>query len=219
LIRRLYDAKAVSDLDFANSRSNWFIITAPDQAIENICKEIILPENSALIHTSGSTSLETMMYAAASSYGVLYPFQTFTKGSQTDLSKVPILIEASNKGLDKSLMKLAKKISKRVIRSNSNQRKRLHLAGIFASNFTNHMLTLAEDIATKSGFPKDIVYPLIIETINKAMQIGASEAQTGPARRGDLNTIENHQILLENELNTSEIYKVLTRSIQDKYHE
>ena len=130
-----------------------------------------------------------------------------------------MLVEASDKELDKSILKLAKKISKRVIKCNSDQRKQIHLAGVFASNFTNHMLNLAEDIAIKAGFSQDIVYPLVIETINKAMQIGAKSAQTGPARRGDYSTLENHQRLLDNELNTFEIYQVISQSIQDKFQE
>lgn len=217
LVSRLYNAKTTTDLDFSNSSSNWFFLTVPDHAIEDICKEIILPEESALIHTSGSTPMDALLYAAAGEYGVFYPFQTFTKGKKLDLHDTPLLLEASSKELLNALKRLARKVSNNVIQCTTNQRQHLHLAGVFTSNFTNYMLTIAREIAATQKFSKDIVYPLLVETINKALEIGPEAAQTGPAKRGDLNTLDNHHNLLDNDANTSEIYKIVSRSILDKY--
>ena len=56
--------------------------------------------------------------------------------------------------------------------------------------------------------------PLIKETAEKIQSLSPSEAQTGPAIRKDYETIEKHIDFLTNE-NQKEIYKILTKSIQN----
>ena len=58
------------------------------------------------------------------------------------------------------------------------------------------------------------VQPLIKETAEKIQSLSPSEAQTGPAIRKDYETIEKHIDFLTNE-NQKEIYKILTKSIQN----
>ena len=57
LTGRLYQAEVKATLDFSTSPSTIFIIAASDDAIQDIAREIILPEEAYLIHTSGSQPL------------------------------------------------------------------------------------------------------------------------------------------------------------------
>ena len=217
LVKRLYNASISNSLDFSDSNCNWFILATPDSAIEEVAREIALPDNSLIIHTSGSTPIEILNYSAAEELGVFYPFQSFTKGKKLDLKSVPILIEGSSKDVERKLSAPGKKISSKVLLCNSADRAYLHLAGVFASNFTNHMITRGQDIAQQHGFSRELLYPLIAETINKALQIGSENAQTGPARRQDVPTLEHHIKMLEEYEGLQEIYDLLSKDILNKY--
>jgi predicted short-subunit dehydrogenase-like oxidoreductase (DUF2520 family) len=219
LIDKLYQAHLNLTLDFSTSKSQIFIIAASDDSIQGIAQNITLPENAILVHTSGSQPLSLLRYAPTPNTGVLYPLQTFTKDKKIELREVPFFIESENSATEKVLMSMAKAISKKVFKISSTERKALHVAAVFASNFTNHMLTIARDIADKHNVNFEFLKPLIIETINKSLAIGPEKAQTGPAKRGDLEILDSHMQFLEHEEAIAEIYKVISQHIVDRYSE
>ena len=112
------------------------------------------------------------------------------------------------------LEKVATAISDNVHAINSHQRKALHVAAVFVNNFTNYLYQLGNEICIENHVPFDILKPLILETAEKLLTFSPKEAQTGPAKRNDVSTIEAHESFLSNE-NQSTIYKILTQSIQN----
>src|SRR5687768_8438121 len=142
LVEKLYEAKVCDSLDFSLSKSRIFIIAVSDDSIKDIAEEIVLPQNSILVHTSGSQPLSVLGPASTLNIGVLYPLQTFTQNRKIDLREVPFFIESENAATEKVLMSMGKAISKKVYKISSEDRRSLHVAAVFASNFTNHMLTL-----------------------------------------------------------------------------
>jgi predicted short-subunit dehydrogenase-like oxidoreductase (DUF2520 family) len=217
LVDKLYQAQIISSLDFTASKSKIFIIASSDDSIQDIAEEITLPQNSILVHTSGSQPLSILGYASSLNIGVLYPLQTFTKNRKVEFKEVPFFIESENAATEKILMTMAKAISKRVYKISSEERKALHVAAVFASNFTNHMLTLAKDIASDNKIDFELLKPLIVETINKSLTIGPENAQTGPAKRGDLEILDKHMEFLGKEETIAEIYKIISQDIVDRY--
>lgn len=219
LVKRLYNADHTSSLDFKESSSHVFIICIPDDAIEEVAKEIIIPEHAILLHTSGNTEMNILEYSATSNYGVFYPLQTFSKNKKLSFTEIPILLESSNKDTYKIIEKIAKSISENTYKVNSQQRKRVHIAAVFASNFVNHLLSLSEEILRKQNLDFDILKPLIIEQVTKSLNIDPENAQTGPAYRKDFKTLDNHVEILQNEYSEElvDIYKMLTQSIIDHY--
>jgi predicted short-subunit dehydrogenase-like oxidoreductase (DUF2520 family) len=91
------------------------------------------------------------------------------------------------------------------------------VAAVFAANFTNHMLSISRDIMTHSKLDFDWLKPLIAEAINKSLAIGPGEAQTGPARRGDLEILDRHLEFLQYDEPLAEIYKIVSQHILDRY--
>ncbi|MBS1488057.1 MAG: DUF2520 domain-containing protein [Bacteroidetes bacterium] len=219
LTERLYQAEVKATLDFSTSQSAVFIIAVNDDSIREVAREIILPEKALLAHSSGSVPLDELQFAATSDIGVFYPLQTFSKTKKIDFQSVPIFIESANSETEKILTTLAKAISHQVKRITSEERKALHVAAVFASNFTNHMLALGEVIAQKNNLDFEWLKPLITETINKCLQTSPREAQTGPARRGDLETLEKHMAFLHDDPHVAEIYQLISQHIIDQYHE
>lgn len=217
LTERLYQAEVKSSLDFSSSSSRLFIISVNDDAIQDIAQDIVLPPDSIVVHTSGSQTMGVLGYTGTENIGVFYPLQTFTKTQKVDFKEIPILIESENSDTERILMKMGKAISKKVYKVSSQNRKSMHVAAVFASNFTNHMITIAQEILEAKGLDLELLKPLIVETINKSLAIGPEQAQTGPAKRGDLEILDKHIEFLQSDEKISEIYRVISQHILDKY--
>lgn len=216
LVTKLYNAEATDSLDFSNSHADVFIIAIKDEAIREVADNLVLPSSEAIVaHTSGSISIEALGYTIQH-YGCFYPLQSFVKSRQVDFKEIPIFIEASNSTTKNTLTHLAKSITKKVAYFDSKQRKALHVSGVFASNFLNHILTIAKQIAKKHKIDFQLLTPLIVETVNKSFALGPESAQTGPAARGDLEVLEDHLMFLQDDEALQNIYKLLSQHILDQ---
>ncbi len=206
-------------LDFNKITDDWStlaeadlcIIAVSDDAIATVSEQIPY-KNKLVVHTSGAISLEIL--ASNNRKGVFYPLQTFTKNKAVDFKIIPICIESQNASDYQLLQKVAQSISDSVFAINSEQRKALHLAAVFVNNFTNHLYKIGNDICIENNVPFEILKPLIQETAEKIMRLSPNEAQTGPAIRNDIETINAHLSFLSDE-NQKNIYKILTQSIQN----
>lgn len=189
--------------------SNLIIIAVTDSAIEEVAKKINA-KNSIIVHTSGSLNMN-ILKPYANNYGVIYPLQTLSKERKIKFSDIPLCIEGNYEGTTKSLTKFAKKLSKRVYEISSDKRLKLHLAAVFCSNFTNHLIGIAKEILEKEDISADILYPLIKETIEKAKQNNPFEVQTGPAVRENYQIMQTHLDMLSED--EREIYEVISSKI------
>lgn len=217
LANRLYEGQVKEDLDFSKSNADVIIIAVSDDAIEEVAKEVSLPENIILVHTSGSIALSELGYAATPNIGVFYPLQTFTKNQQVDFSTIPILIEGENRQTVDVLSSLSKTLTSNVNIISSAQRQQIHLAAVFASNFTNWMLTQSETILKDANLDFSLIHALIAQSINNAIQSGPDHSQTGPAKRADYEVLDKHMQLLESKPEHQELYKLVSQQILDNY--
>jgi len=188
-----------------------YLISISDDAIEEIITKIS-SFNGIIAHTSGSVP----MLKSAKRNAVFYPLQTFSKTQKVDFSEIPICIEAENEKDLKTLHKLGESISTKVFPITTEQRKTLHLAAVFACNFTNQLYRIAEKICEKDNISFEILHALIAETARKALQDSPKNVQTGPAKRGDQKTIDRHLSQL-NSSELKEIYTLITKSIQKEH--
>ena len=129
-------------------------------------------------------------------------------------SSFKLCLEAENENDYKTLELLAKTISNKVYNISSEQRKSLHVAAVFVSNFVNHMYVIGSDVCETNNVPFEVLQPLIQEVANKITTLSPKDAQTGPALRNDTKTIEKHIEFLKDS-NYQDIYKLLTQSIQN----
>jgi len=217
LVEKLYQATNKASLDFSLSPSRVFIIAVPDDAISEVAENITLPDHSFLIHTSGSQPLSLLGYASTPNIGVFYPLQTFSKAKKVDWRETPILLESDNAGTGKVLLEMARAISRKVRQVRSKDRKALHVAAVFASNFTTHMLTLSKEIMKENKLDFELLKPLIAETVNKCLSLGPENSLTGPAKRGDLEILDNHLEFLKTDEGLAEVYRVISQHIVDRY--
>ena len=187
-----------------------YIIAVSDDAIAKVSSKIS-SKKALVAHTSGSVSMDSLENQG--NKGVFYLLQSFSKTKDVNFDEIPFCIEAENNKDLKLLETLANSIGRKIYYINSEQRKRLHIAAVFVNNFTNHMYKIGEDICIKYNVPFEVLKPLIKETANKINELSPKDAQTGPAKRNDQETIHNHLDLLTD--NQQEIYQLLTKSIQN----
>lgn len=191
-----------------------YTIAVKDSALQDVIRQLtnlLKTKNDAplIVHTAGSMPL-SVFEGYAENGGVFYPMQTFSMEREVDFREIPLFIE----GKDKRIRELAESISEHVYELSSDDRKYLHLAAVFACNFTNHCYTLAAEVLEKKGLPFDVMLPLVDETARKVHELHPHEAQTGPAVRGDENVMNAQAALLDGR--NKEIYELLSKSIQER---
>lgn len=206
------NAQPIESLSQLSNNAELYIIAVPDDAIETIVNQFPF-KDKLVVHTSGSVNLDSFSKKQFQHFGILYPLQTFSKKIAVDFKHIPFCLEANTSANLKVIEKIAKQLSDKVYHVNSEQRKLLHLAAVFACNFSNNMYQIAYNICQQNQLNFDILKPLIVETANKIVNQIPLEAQTGPAKRNDVKTIEKHLALLDNQKKYQEIYRLVTENI------
>lgn len=212
ILAKKLDAQFTNNLSKLKS-SDLIIVCINDDAILSVLSQI---KNTAIVHTSGSIGLDVFKQKFTN-YGVFYPLQTFNKEIDINISEIPFCIEGNSLEFEKQLIKIAKALSNNVVKMNSQQRKQLHIAAVFACNFSNHMYSIADDLLAKKNIDFKILLPLIRKTNANLENYRPKEVQTGPAKRKDTAIIQEHiATIKENEI--KELYHKISDNII-KYHE
>lgn len=200
-------------LDTIPQNADVYIYAVRDEALAEVVAQVHVPERALHLHTSGTMPMSVFGEDKPHA-GIFYPFQTFSKAHLIeDFSTVPVFFEA--RGIDdvSAVYSLALTITSHVYEADQHDRERLHVAGVFANNFSNLMYTLAADILRDTHIPFSALLPLIDETAAKVHTLSPRDAQTGPARRGDENVMQHHLSLLTTD-DQREVYRLLSAMIQ-----
>lgn len=205
-------ARPTTDLATIEVQADVYIISVKDDVLAAVAAQLPPTLQGIVVHTAGSVDMAVLDEHAAD-YGVLYPLQTFSKAKAVDFATVPIAVEASDEAASVRLEALAGSLSRRVFRCDSKQRISLHVAAVFACNFTNHFYGIAADILNRYDLDFDLIRPLVLETAQKVMEHQPKDVQTGPAVRNDLRTMEKHLELLEADPALSRLYRLISERI------
>jgi predicted short-subunit dehydrogenase-like oxidoreductase (DUF2520 family) len=212
-------AIATDSLDFTScAPADLYLVCVTDAAVVELMRQARFPDGSRVAHTSGSLPL-AVVAAPTLRPGVFYPIQTFSKDQALDLSQTPIAVEAGDPVTGRVLLELAASITGKVVSLSSQDRQHLHLAAVFACNFTNHLLGIGQELLQRQQLDPALLHPLIEATIHKALGNPPFQVQTGPAVRGDANILARHQDLLQDQPLYREIYALLSASIGQKKKE
>nr|WP_018476720.1 Rossmann-like and DUF2520 domain-containing protein [Pontibacter roseus] len=216
LAHRLPGAIPLASLDLSGSQAELILMAVPDAALAGVAHTLQVPAGAIVAHTSGSQPLAVLQGIPGARTGVFYPLQTFSKSKQMNFSVVPVLLEAEDEQTLRTLQGVAASITGEVHVVDSDKRKQLHLAAVFACNFTNHLLGISQRILQQAELPRTLLQPLIRETIDKAEKHPPFQVQTGPAVRHDQNVIQEHLRMLQQHPAYQELYLQLTQSIQQQ---
>ncbi len=188
-----------------------YLIAVSDKSVAEVASKIPFT-GKITAHTSGSVPITDL--DAKNTRASFYPVQTFSKNRAVDFKQIPIGLEIEDESQFKILETLAHAISDQVFKIDSGQRKALHVAAVFVCNFVNHLYQLGDEICEENQLPFAVLQPLILETAAKITQLSPQQAQTGPAKRNDTNTIEAHLNFLKDK-KKADLYQILTQSIID----
>lgn len=188
-----------------------YLVAVKDDVIGEVAKHLKLGDK-IIAHTSGTRSKD-LLKISSSNVGIFYPLQTLSRQTKVDFRYVPMLVEGSNEKTADKLFDLASSISHNVYKVDEDHRQWIHIAAVFANNFTNHLFAISEEILKEHGMSLDILRPLIFKFIQNLHEHSPAEIQTGPAMRDDKQTIERHLDMLKENKQLQKIYKVLTDSI------
>lgn len=192
------------------AEGDLYVFSLKDNALSEVLSRIT-PNNALWVHTAGSVPM-SLLEKYAKRCGVLYPLQTFSKTREVCFDNIPFFIEANNPDDLKFLQRIATALSQKVQVLSSEKRKVLHLAAVFACNFTNHMYALAAGLLEEQSLPFDYLLPLIDETAAKVHEMSPRQAQTGPAMRYDGNVIRKHIDMLSSD-DGKALYEMISKSI------
>lgn len=204
-------AEPISEMFDLDRSADLYIIAVKDEAIREVALALDISDK-LIVHTSGSTGLD-ILDGVSSRIGVFYPLQTFSKTKSVDFRQIPIAIEGNTADVTSTIRAIADRLSERVIELSSEQRKALHIAAVFACNFTNHLFALSQELLREQKLDFDLLRPLIAETADKIQMNDPISVQTGPAIRDDKTTIQAHLNLLHDKQELMELYQKLSQSI------
>ena len=210
--------RVLNELEDAAVENTLCLLAVSDDAISEVAGRLgaIDVSSLALAHTSGSVdAIALALYAQQ--YGCFYPLQTFTESQKPDFTAIPFCLTGSDESVLKGLEMMALALgapSGHVHRLSDLQRRELHLAAVFANNFSNRCFALAAELLAKSNLSFDLLKPLIADTARNAIEVDPRKVQTGPAARGDAATIARHQRQLQQNPELRRLYDLLTASIE-----
>lgn len=175
----------VSELD--PDRADVVVVAVSDDAIAPVLASVTHPGTALWVHTAGSVGIDVFDPSRFHRRGVLYPLQTLLKNRPVDWRRVPLLVEG-----DPLTLEIARMMSPSVAEVDSGSRRRLHAAAVIGCNMVMYLWTLCNQLTERHGLDFDMLKPLLSMTLDRAMEMSPADAMTGPARRGDLSTIEKH---------------------------
>ena len=209
-------SQAIDNLNDIDKEADLYLISIKDDAIIEVASKLA-ELKGLVVHTSGATGMDVLANSSLTNYGVFYPLQTFSKNRKIDPSTIPFCIEGDSDKTSTKLRSIAAMLSPLIYQVNSADRKLLHLAAVFACNFTNHLYQLSAVILERSHLDFDLLKPLIAETAAKVQSALPKEVQTGPALRNDESTMQKHLELLKDTPELVNIYETLSKSIKKTY--
>ena len=191
-----------------------FVVAVKDAALVDVLRAATKGrEDQLFVHTAGSMPMD-LFKGLTAHYGVFYPMQTFSKERLVDFNEISVFLETNDAASMERLKMLAASLTPHVYELDSEGRKHLHLAAVFACNFVNHCYALSAEVLSAKGLPFSVMLPLVDETAQKVHELAPKDAQTGPAVRGDQNVLQMQAAMLAENSAVQQIYEALSNDIQ-----
>jgi predicted short-subunit dehydrogenase-like oxidoreductase (DUF2520 family) len=210
-LARKVKATYIDDLSAISLKADLYILSVADRSLKKVAGQLHL-NNRLVVHTSGTLS-QDVLQDTSTNYGILYSPQTYSKNHPQKLSGTPFCIEANNNENLERLRMLAESLTPVVHVVSYRQRKIIHLAAVFANNFTNYMYAVAEDLLKNEELDFKILEPIIKRTAANVHYRNMFLLQTGPAIRGDNQVMKEHLALLKAHPGYQHVYELISQMI------
>ncbi|PVH24879.1 Rossmann-like and DUF2520 domain-containing protein [Sphingobacterium corticibacter] len=211
-LAKLLRSESLDSLAAISPDADLYLLAVTDQALPELVEHLPASWQGTIVHCSGATPLAVL--EKWERHGVIYPPQSLSKDVPTDLSRIPFAIEGNTEQVTNFLLREMLAWAPLSFEANTEQRLALHLAAVFANNFSNAMYQIAFDLLAAQNLSADLIRPIILETANKVQKRLPQEVQTGPARRNDQQTMQKHLDYLKQEPDWQTIYQLISQFIK-----
>lgn len=200
-----------------NELGEIIFIAVPDDQIKLLSDDLSkIPlnwENRSVIHCSGNLSSDTCssLKKRGAKVAAMHPIQTFNKGDGLHrFCDIYITLEGDDV-LISELSLIINQMGAHPLKITAEQKRVIHIASVIASNYLVSLLNVSETILKDAGITEslDIIQPLVSQTVHNIFEKGVQESLTGPISRGDIQSVEDHLNLLNENQIYSEIYRLL----------
>lgn len=215
LLREQFQIPVVNDPAAIVRNADVYVFAVADAAIAALAERFFRTE-ALLVHCAGSRSTD-ILAAAGGQNGVIWPVYSIKKHQKSYPDDVPLVIDANSAAAKTGTERLARAISQNVSHLDHAQRKFMHLNAVLVNNFTNHLMAIAAQICEQKGIDFHILSPIIQQTTARIRTEPPFALQTGPAKRGDGTTIQQHLELLAQHPEWQKVYESLSASIAAMY--
>ncbi len=200
--------------DFSTN-STIVLLALPDKIILEWNEKKCCIDKAILI-TAGGIGLHQISNLSKNAISLWPLYSILNNMDVLNKNDIPFLVQANNENSKLIANNIATKISSNLFYYSDEQKLKLHLAAVFANNFTNHLIGIAQQILIENEMNPEILNAILDQTFENAKKGNAFENQTGPAVRNDVSTINTHLELLKHQENEKQIYEILSKSIGEK---
>lgn len=188
------------------------IIAVKDDAIKEVSAS--LKNSKAIVcHCSGALTTDQIVQA---NKAIFYPLLSISENEKTPIEEIPFILNSNNEESLKLLIGLTYDLGSKHYVLDEDQKTKLHLAAVFAQNFSNHLIAIAEGILENENIDRAILHPLLSQSIKRLENKEAKDLQTGPAVRDDQMVLQKHLNLLDSK-ELKDIYSLITKHIEQSH--
>ncbi len=184
----------------AAGAASLVFLTVPDDAIATVAGELQWRPGQAVVHCSGSLSLDVLdaPRRQGATVGAIHPLQTFAsvENAIQNLHGSTFAIETEDPELRSELEGIALALEGHAIRLGPGDKVLYHASAVLACNYLVTLVKLAADLWQDFGVPSDqsipALMPLLRGTLSNLEKVGLPNCLTGPIARGDVGTVRKH---------------------------
>lgn len=165
------------------------LICVTDAAIAEVAASLDPQPGTVVAHVSGAQGLPPV--AAHPRHGALHPLVSIPPAPHG----APRLLDAATFAWagDPLLLEVISDLGGTPIEVRDEDRAGYHAAAAVASNHLVVLMAQVERVAARAGVPLSAFRGLVAGTLDNIAELGCAAALTGPAARGDEETVERHR--------------------------
>jgi len=176
------------DLTAAARGVDILVIATPDDAVAPTAAAVAPEAATTVLHLSGSLGLDVLApHPCRAALHPLVPLPNAVVGATRLASGVTFAVSG-----DPVARLLALSLGGRVVEVADADRAAYHAAACIAANHVVALLGQVERVAASAGLDLEAFLPLTRAAVDDVAALGPRQALTGPAMRGDWDTLSRH---------------------------
>ena len=188
-----------------HQNADTILLAIPDDQIAAVAGSI--HTDAFIIQPSGTFDLHQLTHPNNATWWAMY---SIVKKASLDFEKIPFAVESTSEKAKEILQKLMEKVGAPMHNTNQTQRELAHLTAVLANNFTNALYQKALTLLNENQLSGELMLPIIAQTTARLTAFPDPTLQTGPARRGDYNTLNKHLELLREDPQWKLLYQTMS---------